>query len=594
MRKEIKKYINKKIYLFIYNMGGFTGFQKTGFNTTGNNLASTGIYNSGRSIYSVGLGRMRSSPGSITRTFNYCNLASRNLNVAFACTFGLPRNNVTKESLSIEAETDKKNSLLIGGLQFDDCPNLPKDTPYQRCSPWPHFGGTYNTNSRYSTIIGSQRGNIENLFNTENKHVTISSSSVAADGTFYNCFNIMELDECTGNFIATQGYIKAFNSEGKEIWKFNLIDNDTFIRSAPTIGPNNIIYFGTALGYIYALNPDGTLNWKKQYFENIIEENKKIPLSIYGSVAIGKDGNIYFGGSASYTNSNINYGIAVLLSVNKNDGSIKFKYRPDFENREYLPYIRKDVAIDKFDNIYFCYEYTNTPPNKIKSLLISLTNKGNYLWEYKLADSSTMITYPILNKDNSLVFITSYKFNKSTNNNNSYLIYYITGIESSNGRKNLFNSTLLSIETISENVNVTEGTLSIDSNDNLYLLIRNEIYKFKYQKQIGYFNANSFNNPIPDNTLIYPSTSPLIGGDGTIYFVATLQNENNYTNYNSYMIALTSDCKLKWIKQFPRNDKLENIEVITSPSILRDGSILIQTTTTNYKYKINSSFYKFN
>ena len=62
------------------------------------------------------------------------------------------------------------------------------------------------------------------------------------------------------------------------------------------------------------------------------------------------------------------------------------------------------------------------------------------------------------------------------------------------------------------------------------------------------------------------------------------------------MIALTSDCKLKWVKKFPRNDILENIEVITSPTILRDGSILIQTTNTNsnYKDKINSSFYKFN
>jgi outer membrane protein assembly factor BamB len=209
--------------------------------------------------------------------------------------------------------------LSIVGLQFDDCPNLPKDTPYQRCSPWPHFGGTYNTNSRYSTIIGSQRGNIENLFNTENKDVTISSSSVAADGTFYNCFNIMKLID--DNFTAIQGYIKAFNSEGKEKWIFVLEDNDTFIRSSPTIGPNNIIYFGTALGYIYALNPDGTLNWKKQYLENIIEINGLIPLSIYGSLTIGKDGNIYFGGTASYTTSNINYGIAVLLSVNKYDVS---------------------------------------------------------------------------------------------------------------------------------------------------------------------------------------------------------------------------------------------------------------------------------
>ena len=54
-------------------MGGFTGFQKTGFNTTGNNQSSMSNYNSGRSIYAVGLGRTRSSIGSITRKFNYCN-----------------------------------------------------------------------------------------------------------------------------------------------------------------------------------------------------------------------------------------------------------------------------------------------------------------------------------------------------------------------------------------------------------------------------------------------------------------------------------------------------------------------------------------
>jgi hypothetical protein len=574
-----------------------------------NSYGNLGTY--GRNSVSVGLGRMRSSPGSITRSFNYCNLASRNLNVAFACTFGLPRNSVSKESLTIDSntKTDKVNPMSLGGLQYDDCPNLPKDSPYQRCSPWPHFGGTDNTNSRYSTIIGSQRGNIESLFNTEKNHVTISSSSVAADDTFYNCFNIMELINDT--LIAIQGYIKAFNIEGKEKWKFSLNDNDTFIRSAPTIGPNNIIYFGTALGYIYALNPDGTLNWKKQYLENIIENNNPIPLSIYGSLVIGKDGNIYFGGSASYTTSNINYGIAVLLSVNKNDGSINFKYRPDFENIEYVPYIRKDVAIDKYDNIYFCYEYTKTPPNKIKSFLISLTNKGKLHLKYPLDDTSTMITYPILNKDNSLVFITSYSFNPSTLN----IIYFITAIETLNGKKNDSNSFFLRIETKSKNVEVQEGTLSIDPNDYLYLLIRNEIYKIKKKHIYGHFKANSLNNQVSVSNLIYPSTDPLIGRDGTIYFVATLQNENNYSTYNSYMIAITSDCKLKWVKKFPSsypNDELENIEVETSPTILRDGSILIQTTNSNtntnsnsntntnsntnsnYKDKMNSSFYKFN
>lgn len=279
------------------------------------------------------------------------------------------------------------------------------------------------------------------------------------------------------------------------------------------------------------------------------------------------------------------------------NGSINFKYKPKIENSKYIPYVNKDLAIDKYNNIYFCYEYTNTPPNKIKSMLISLTSKGEHRWDYSLLDGSSLLSYPILNKDNSLVFITSYNYNSSDFNNQSYLTYYISGFDCLNGKKNILNSSYLKINTISKNVNVKEGTLSIDSNDDLYLLIKNDIYKFKYQKQIGYFNINSFNNnnPTPGTTLDYPSTAPLIGGDGTIYFVASLQDENNYTNYNSYMIAISSDCKFKWIKKFPRLNKSENIEIITSPTILRDGSILIQTQNTNSYFKdiMYSTFYKF-
>lgn len=75
-------------------MGVFTGFQKTGFNTTGNNQASTSNYNSARNIYSVGLGRTRNTVGSITRKFNYYNLTTKNLNLAFDYTFNIHNRNL--------------------------------------------------------------------------------------------------------------------------------------------------------------------------------------------------------------------------------------------------------------------------------------------------------------------------------------------------------------------------------------------------------------------------------------------------------------------------------------------------------------------
>jgi len=62
-------------------MGVFSGFQKTGYNTTGNNNAEN------RTGFAVALGRTRCTPASTTRIFNYCNRGSESLQVSFACTF---------------------------------------------------------------------------------------------------------------------------------------------------------------------------------------------------------------------------------------------------------------------------------------------------------------------------------------------------------------------------------------------------------------------------------------------------------------------------------------------------------------------------
>jgi hypothetical protein len=61
-------------------MGVFTGYSKTGYNTTT-------LGTEGRTGSSVALGRIRSTVGSITRTYNYYNRINPNPRVAFALTF---------------------------------------------------------------------------------------------------------------------------------------------------------------------------------------------------------------------------------------------------------------------------------------------------------------------------------------------------------------------------------------------------------------------------------------------------------------------------------------------------------------------------
>jgi hypothetical protein len=62
-------------------MGVYTGFSKTGYNTTGT------LGTEGRTNVSVALGRTRCAVGSISRTFNYYNRTNQGLDVAFALTF---------------------------------------------------------------------------------------------------------------------------------------------------------------------------------------------------------------------------------------------------------------------------------------------------------------------------------------------------------------------------------------------------------------------------------------------------------------------------------------------------------------------------
>jgi len=62
-------------------MGVYTGFSKTGYNTTGN------LRTADRTAASVALGKVRNTVGSTTRKFKYCNQLNNTLDATFACTF---------------------------------------------------------------------------------------------------------------------------------------------------------------------------------------------------------------------------------------------------------------------------------------------------------------------------------------------------------------------------------------------------------------------------------------------------------------------------------------------------------------------------
>ena len=106
-----------------------------------------------------------------------------------------------------------------------------------------------------------------------------SSPTIGADGTIYVATKCGA--DRTSRFL-------AFTSSGDQKWEYvvqsvHLTGDD--IYSTPSVGDDGLIYFGAETGYVYALNPDGSLNWKCQLEYGIN----------WSSAAIANNGRLYIG-----------------------------------------------------------------------------------------------------------------------------------------------------------------------------------------------------------------------------------------------------------------------------------------------------------
>lgn len=72
------------------------------------------------------------------------------------------------------------------------------------------------------------------------------------------------------------------------------------VESSPVIGSDGTIYVGSHDGYLYALNPDGTVRWKFKAGNLAYEEDGEVSKSILATPALAKDGTIYISGSFNY------------------------------------------------------------------------------------------------------------------------------------------------------------------------------------------------------------------------------------------------------------------------------------------------------
>ncbi len=185
-----------------------------------------------------------------------------------------------------------------------------------------------------------------------------SSPAIADDGTVYINGNVMK----KGNdATTTEGYLFAFDSNGKLKWKFKTQD---WVESSPSIAEDGTIYTGSKEGRVYALNPDGTKKWEFATGDGVS-----------GIPAIGKDGTLYIG---SWDNN-----FYALTS----EGKEKWRFPVD----EGFESIGSSAVIGSEGTIYF---------GSSRGLLYALHPNGTQKW--RMSDMGSVASAPAIGKDGTV------------------------------------------------------------------------------------------------------------------------------------------------------------------------------------------------
>ena len=175
------------------------------------------------------------------------------------------------------------------------------------------------------------------------------SCTVDANGIVYVC--------------ATDGSLTAVSRQGSILWKFRINIPASGLFCAPTIGTDNTLYIATPGpdASVYAINPNGTLKWRRNTGFSYINS----------TVTIANDGTLYVGANEGFLialnpNGTIYIASSSLEAINP-DGTVKWRYNSSGG------ILRSSPAISPLGYIIF-YDQTGK--------LICLNPNGTLRWSY--------------------------------------------------------------------------------------------------------------------------------------------------------------------------------------------------------------------
>jgi outer membrane protein assembly factor BamB/PKD repeat protein len=311
-------------------------------------------------------------------------------------------------------------------------------------------------------------GTLKWVFDTSGP--VVSSPAIAEDGTI---------------FVASDdAFFYAIWPNGTEKWRIPIAN---FSHSSPSIAPNGTVYLGTG-DQLYAMNPDGTIEWKYSFGGNI---------SIYSSPTVGRDGTIYIG-----------YQDHEIYAINS-DRTLKWNYTTG-------NYVLSTAAIAVDGTIYIgSYDHH----------LYALYPDGTLKWNYET--SGLVLSSPAIGSDGTIYVGSGY-------NNGFYALYPNGSL-----KWELHEFTDGNFVSSSPAIGV-DGTLYVGARDHhLYAIHPNGSVKWRFKTDgwvtsspaLGsdgtiYFGSrdNSVYALYPNGSLKWEYktggwvySSPAIGADGTIY-----------------------------------------------------------------------------
>lgn len=327
-------------------------------------------------------------------------------------------------------------------------------------SPWPMFRHDLKHTGR-SSYTGSGNNYLQWVYPVGS---STSTPAIGTDSTIY-----------VGSY---DGNLYAMNPDGTLQWKYTTGDT---IESSPAVGTDGVIYVGSNDNYIYAVKPDGTLKWKYLTNDNVVS-----------SPAIGTNSTIYVG---SYDGH---------LYVMDSNGSLKKSPPPSLGNQIYSsPAVGNNEVVyvgSRNNNILYSFD-SNLSTQWSRKLLGQIesspaidSNETVYIgadrlyaftssdyWAYETTNGLPITSSPAVSARNEIYFGAESGF---------YALY-------STGNVKRIVNTIGAIGKSSPAIDA-KGYVYICSEKGLYALDTNYDVKWTY--------------PIKDG-----DASPIIGSDGTIY-----------------------------------------------------------------------------